>query len=76
MTKLAYTTAKNERKAKIRNRYNQVPYLTQNTIQESDKNKRKHNTQDNQEASHFPTGDHKATMNRQDSITKINMKHA
>ena len=31
-------------KAKIRNPYNQIPHLTQDTIYESDKNKRKRNT--------------------------------
>ena len=46
-----------KRKVKIRNQYNQVPYLIQNTSWESDKNTRKHNTQ---EASPFPAGDHKA----------------
>ena len=33
--------------AKIRNRYNQVPHLTRETIWESDKNTRKHHTQEN-----------------------------
>ena len=54
-----------ERKAKIRNWYNQVQYPTQNTIWESE---RKHNSQ---EAIPFPAGDHKTTMNRQYSMTKI-----
>ena len=35
-----------------------------------DKNTRKHHTQDNQEASSFQSGDQKAAMSRQDSITK------
>ena len=61
--------------AKIRNRCNQVPYLTRNTIWGSDKNTRKHNTQENQVISSFPTGDHKAARNRRDSIPRINMKH-
>ena len=42
---------------------------------ESDKNTRKHNTQESQEVSLFPAGDHKAAMIRQDSISKTNMKH-
>ena len=42
-----------ERKAKIRNRYNQVPYLTWNTIWGSDKNTRKYYTQECQEVSLF-----------------------
>ena len=62
-------------KAKIRNRCNQVPHLTQDTICESDKNTRKQNTQDSQGASPFPVGDHNAAKNRQDSMTKVNTKH-
>ena len=57
-------------KAKIRNRYNPVPHLTQDTICESDENTRKHHTQ---EVSSFP-GDHKAARNRQDSIAKTKLK--
>ena len=58
--------------ANIKNRYNRVPHLTQDTIRESDK-KMKHNIQEGQEASPFPVGDHKAPMNRQESMT--NTKH-
>ena len=54
----------------IRNQYNQIPYLALNTTWESDKNKRKHNTQENQEVKHFPAGDHKTARNRQGSITQ------
>ena len=58
----------------MRNQYNQVPYLARNTSWESDKNTKKHNTQENEEDSPFPEGGHKAASNRQDdSITKINM---
>ena len=32
-------------------------------------------TQESQEVSPFPAGDHKAARNRQDSITKTNMTH-
>ena len=42
------------------NRYNQVPHLTRDTNWESDKNTRKHHTQESQEVSLFPSGDHKA----------------
>ena len=52
------------KKAKIRNLYNQVPYLTQYITWDSDKNTRKHHIQDSQEVSPFPAGDHKAAMNR------------
>ena len=48
----------------MRNQYNQVPYLAQNTSWESDKNTKKHNTQENEEDSPFPEGDHKAASNR------------
>ena len=58
------------KQAKIRNRYNQVPHLTQDTIWESAKMTRKHNTQESQEVSPFPAGDNKAARNRQDSMTK------
>ena len=57
------------KEAKIRNRFNQVPHLTQDTIWESDKNTIKHNIQENQDASHLPAGDSKAAMNRQESMT-------
>ena len=40
--------------ATIRNRYNQVPHLTQATAWESDKNTRKHHIQESQEISSFP----------------------
>ena len=64
-----------EKKAKIRNRYNQVPYLNLNAIWESDTNTRKHNTQESQYVNPFPVGDHKTARIRQDNITKIKMKH-
>ena len=45
-----------------------VPHQTQDTTWESEKNTRKHHTQDSQEVSPFPAGDHKAAMNRQESM--------
>ena len=60
------------KKAKIRNIYNQVPHLNQDTEWESDKNTRKHHIQESQEVSPFPAGDHKAERNRQDSMAKTN----
>ena len=42
------------------NRYNQVPHLPETPIWESDKNTRKHHTQESKEVSLFPAGDHKA----------------
>ena len=68
-------TFKVRKKAKIRNRYNQVPHLTQDSTWESDKNTRKHHTQKSLDVSPFPAGDHKAARNRQDSMTKANTKH-
>ena len=67
------TTIKVRLKAKIRNRYNQIQHLTQDTIWKSDKNTRKHHTQKDQDVSPFPAGDHKAARNRQDSMK--DMKH-
>ena len=64
-----------KKKAMIRKRYNQVPHLTRDTIWESDQNTRNHHTQESQEVSPFPAGDHKAAWNRQDSITKKNTNH-
>ena len=57
-----------KKKAKIRNRYNQVPNLTQDNTLESDYNTRKHHIQESQEASPFPAGGYKAAMYRQDSM--------
>ena len=56
---------KESKKAKIRNQYNQAPHPTQDTTWESDKNTRKRQTQESQEASSYPAGDDKAAMNRQ-----------
>ena len=63
------------KEANIRNRYNQVhvPYLTQRTRWESDINLIKRNIQERQEASPFPAGDHKAAINKQESMP--NTKH-
>ena len=56
------------KKSHIRDRYNQAQHLTQDTTRESGK------TQDNITYKRpFPAGDHKAAMNRQESIT--NTKH-
>ena len=62
------------KEAKIRNQYNQVPHLTQDTTGESDKNTIKQHTQESQEVSPFPAGDHKAAMNRQKFMTKTKHK--
>ena len=49
-----------KKKAKIRNRYNQLPNWTQDNAWESDYNTRKHHKQESQEASPFPAGGYKA----------------
>ena len=67
------TADKVSKEAKIRNRYNQVPHLTQDITQESDKNTIKHLAQESQEVSPFPAGDHKASIYAQESTT--NTKH-
>ena len=58
--------------ARIRNRYNQVPHLSQDTKWES--NKITINiTNKSQEVSHFPSGDHKAATNRLESMTSTRL---
>ena len=57
--------------AKIRNRYNQVPHLTQDTNGKVT-NSQLDNTNESQEDSPFPAGDHKAHINRH---TKRHSKH-
>ena len=49
--------------AKIRNRHNQVPHLTQDTNGKVT-NSQLDTTNESQEASPFPAGDHKAHINR------------
>ena len=51
------------KRAKIRNRYNKVPHLTQDTNGKVT-NSQKHTTNESQEGSPFQAGDHKATINR------------
>ena len=60
------------KKAKIRNRYDQVPQLTLDTVWASDKNIRK---QPSQEVSPFSTGKHKAARNRHDSMALTNLNN-
>ena len=47
----------------IRNRYNQVPHLTQDT-NGKETNSQLDTTSESQEVSHFPAGGHKAHTNR------------
>ena len=60
-------TIRVRKKAKIRNRYNQAPHLSQDTTWESNKYTIKHHTQESQEVSPFPAGDHRAKINRQEN---------
>ena len=63
--------------AKIRNRYNQVPHLTQDTNGKVT-NSQLDTTNECQEVSPFPAGDHKAHINRRaqrQSKHKTEQKH-
>ena len=63
--------------AKIRNRYNQVPHLTQDTNGKVT-NSQLDTTNKSQEVSSFPAGDHKAHINRRaqrHSKHKTEQKH-
>ena len=51
------------KRAKIRNRYNQAPHLTQDTNGKVTTSQLDM-TKESQEASPFPAGDHKASTNR------------
>ena len=55
--------SKESKGAKIRNRYNQVPHMTQD-INEKVTNLQLDSTNESQEVSPFPAGDHKAHTNR------------
>ena len=69
-----FRARQNKKKTKIGNLYNQVPYLTQDTILESDKNTRKHLIQESQEVSPFLAGDHKAAWHKQYTMAKTDPK--
>ena len=58
-----YNTLKVSKGAKIRNRYNQVPHLTQDTNGKVAKSQLD-TTNESQEVSPFPAGDHKAHKSR------------
>ena len=59
------------KEAKIRLRYNQVPHLTQDTNGKGT-NSQLYTTNESQEVSPFPAGDHKAQTNRR---TQRHSKH-
>ena len=52
-----------KKRDRIKNRYNQAPYLTQDT-NEKMTNSQLDITNESQEASYFPAGDHKVSINR------------
>ena len=60
--------------AKIRKRNNQVPHLTQDSTWKSNKNTI-NITNKSQEVSPFPAGDHKAAMNRRESMRNTRYKN-
>ena len=59
MSRLINICVKVSKGAKIRNRYNQVPHLTQDTRGKVT-NSQLNTTNESQEVSPFPAGDHKA----------------
>ena len=63
MVILMLLSSKISKDAKIRNRYNQVPHLTQDTNGKVT-NLQLDTTNESQEVSPFPAGDHKAHINR------------
>ena len=64
LQKLSHThSIKVSKGAKIRNRYNQVPHLTQDTNAKVT-NSQLYTTNEGQEVSPFQAGDHKAQINR------------
>ena len=70
-------TAEVSKGAKIRNRYNQVPHLTQDTNGKVT-NSQLDTTKESQEVSPFPAGDHKAHIDRRSqrhSKLKTEKKH-
>ena len=66
--------SKVRKKARIRNRYNQVLHLSQDTKWERNKIT-KNITKKSQEVSPFPSGDHKAVKNRRESMTNTGINN-
>ena len=62
-SKMAISLFEVSKGAKIRNRYNQVPHLTQD-INGKVTNSQLDTTDESQEVSPFPAGDHKTHINR------------
>ena len=68
------STHKVSKGAKIRNRYDQVPHLTQDTNWKVT-NSQLDTTNESQEVSPFPAGDHKAHINRRTQRHSNHKKH-
>ena len=74
---ITFNALKVSKRAKFRNRYNQVPHLTQDTNGKVT-NSLSDTTNESQEVSPFPAGDHKAHINRhaqRHSRQKTEKKH-
>ena len=77
MLEISLSEFKISKGAKIRNQYNQVPHLTQDTNGKVT-NPQLDTTNESQEVSPFPVGDHKAHINRRaqrHSKHKTEQKH-
>ena len=59
----------------LQTEYNQAPHLTKDTTWESSKITIKHHTQESQEVSPFPAGDHKQTRKQKHETQITNMIH-
>ena len=57
-----------KKKVKTRNRQNQEPHLTLNTLWKHDKNTQKHHIKESQEVSIFIADDHKAARKSQNRL--------
>ena len=63
LDEISHSEEQNKKGAKIRNRYNQAPHLTQDTNRKVTASQLDI-TNKSQEVSPFPVGDHKASINR------------
>ena len=70
---IEYTMGKVSKDAKIRNRYNQVPHLTQDTNGKVTSSQLD-TTNESQEVSLFPAGDHKAQTDAHKGIANTKQK--
>ena len=66
-----FTTKLSKKEGKDQESNNQAPHLTQDTTWESNENTPKHRTQESQEVSSSPVGDHMTTKYRQENMTNM-----